>query len=176
MAYNLFMDYSKIKEKLLNLLKLFIYMAVFILSVVILLEVQWLAVTLLIFIAPFYLYAAYKFVRDMHQSNLDDIQEQLNIVQDTWIEDISNKVRNNWNLKSTKVVPYDNWDCRIYIQQDEDGNVLDAEIQECSIIDKRRANRIKKSLMKAVLKTSPLPRPEDETVFTRQIYFDFSKT
>jgi len=30
--------------------------------------------------------------------------------------------------------------------------------------------------VRAVLKTSPLPRPEDETVFTRQIYFDFSKT
>jgi hypothetical protein len=112
----------------------------------------------------------------MHQSNLDDIQEQLNLVQDTWIEDISNKVRNNWDLKSTKVVPYDNWDCRIYIQQDKDGNVLNTEIQECSIRDKRRANRIKKSLVSAVLKTSPLPRPEDETVFTRQIYFDFSKT
>ena len=112
----------------------------------------------------------------MHQSNLDDIQEQLNIVQDSWIMDISNKVRENWDLKSKKVVPYDRWDCRVYIQQDEDGNVLDTEIQECSITDKRKANRIKKSLVKAVLKTSPLPSPEDETVFTRQIYFDFSKT
>jgi hypothetical protein len=27
----------------------------------------------------------------------------------------------------------------------------------------------------AVLKTSPLPLPEDESVFTRQIYFGFSK-
>ena len=151
-------------------------MAVFILIMVIVQKVQWLGVILLLFIAPFCLYAAYEFFREMHQSNLDDIQEQLNIVQDSWIEDISNKVRDNWDLKSKKVVPYDRWDCRIYIQQDEDGNVLDAEIQECSITDKRRANRIKKSLEKAVLNTSPLPSPEDEAVFTRQIYFDFSKT
>ena len=138
--------------------------------------IPWLGVFLLILFTPIFIYEGYKFFKEMHQSNLDDIQEQLNMVQDTWIEDISNKVRDNWALKSNKVVPYDRWDCRIYIQQDEDSNVLDTEIQECSIRDKRRANRIKKSLIKAVLKTSPLPRPEDETVFTRQIYFDFSKT
>jgi hypothetical protein len=164
------------KGKLLNLLKIFTFIAVSILGIVIWQEIRWLGIILLIFMVPFYLYAAYEFFRDMHQSNLDDIQEQLNIVQDTWIEDISSKVRDNWDLKSNQVVPYDRWDCRVYIQQDDDGNVLDAEIQECSVRDKRRANRIKKSLVKAVLKTSPLPHPEDETVFTRQIYFYFSKT
>ena len=164
------------KEKLLNLLEICVFIAVSILGIVIWQEIRWLGIILLIFMVPFCLYAAYEFFRDMHQSNLDDIQEQLNIVQDTWIEDISSKVRDNWDLKSNKVVPYDRWDCRVYIQQDEDGNVLDTEIQECSIRDKRRATRIRKSLVRAVLKTSPLPRPEDETVFTRQIYFDFSKT
>ena len=164
------------KEKLLNFLEICLFIAAHILFYVIWLEIRWLGVILLILMAPFSLYAVYEFFRDMHQSNLDDIQEQLNIVQDSWIMDISNKVRENWDLKSKKVVPYDRWDCRVYIQQDEDGNVLDTEIQECSITDKRKANRIKKSLVKAVLKTSPLPSPEDETVFTRQIYFDFSKT
>ena len=164
------------KAKLLNLLEISVFIDVYILFFVIWLEIRWLGVILLILMAPFSLYAVYKFFRDMHQSNLDDIQEQLNIVQDSWIMDISNKIRENWDLKSKKVVPYDRWDCRVYIQQDEDGNVLDTEIQECSITDKRKANRIKKSLVKAVLKTSPLPSPEDETVFTRQIYFDFSKT
>ena len=138
--------------------------------------IPWLGIFLLILFTPIFVYEGYKFFKELHQSNLDDIQEQISLAQDTWIEDISNKVRDNWDLNSNKVVPYDRWDCRIYIQQDEDGNVLDTEIQECSIRDKRRANRIKKSLMKAVLKTSPLPHPEDETVFTRQIYFDFSKT
>jgi len=164
------------KAKLLNLLEISVFIAVNILFFVIWLEIRWLGVILLILMAPFSLYAVYEFFRDMHQSNLDDIQEQLNIVQDSWIMDISNKIRENWDLKSKKVVPYDRWDCRVYIQQDEDGNVLDTEIQECSITDKRKASRIKKSLVKAVLKTSPLPSPEDETVFTRQIYFDFSKT
>ena len=134
----------------------------------------WLGVFLLILFTPIFIYEGYKFFKEMHQSNLDDIQEQLNMVQDIWIEDISERVRNNWELNSTKVVPYNKWGCRIYIQQDEDGNVLDTEIQECSIRDKGRANRIKKSLIKAVLKTSPLPHPEDDNVFTRQIYFDFS--
>ena len=164
------------KEKLLYLLEICVFIAVHVLFFVIWHEIRWLGVILLFFIAPFSLYAVYEFFRDMHQSNLDDIQDQLNIVQDTWIEDISSKVRDNWDLKSNQVVPYERWDCRVYIQQDEDGNVLDAEIQECSVRDKRRANRIKKSLVKAVLKTSPLPHPEDETVFTRQIYFYFSKT
>jgi len=164
------------KEKLLYLLEICVFIAVHVLFFVIWHEIRWLGVILLFFIAPFSLYAVYEFFRDMHQSNLDDIQDHLNIVQDTWIEDISSKVRDNWDLKSNQVVPYDRWDCRVYIQQDEDGNVLDAEIQECSVRDKRRANRIKKSLVKAVLKTSPLPHPEDETVFTRQIYFYFSKT
>ncbi len=164
------------KNILSNTIELFKSILFFIIGMAIWFYVPWLGAILLIIFTPIFLYEIYKFFKEMHQSNLDDIQEQLNIVQDTWIEDISNKVRNNWNLKSTKVVPYDNWDCRIYIQQDKDGNVLNTEIQECSIRDKRRANRIKKSLVSAVLKTSPLPRPEDETVFTRQIYFDFSKT
>ena len=134
----------------------------------------WLGVFLLILFTPIFIYEGYKFFKEMHQSNLDDIQEQISLAQDTWIADISDQVRDNWDLNSTKVVPYSKWGCRIYIQQDEDGNVLDTEIQECSIRDKRRANRIKKSLIKAVLKTSPLPYPKDETAFTRQIYFDFS--
>ena len=161
------------KEKLLNLLEICVFIAVSILGIVIWQEIRWLGITLIIIMAPFYCYAAYEFFKEMHQSNLDDIQEQVNIAQDIWVEDISNEVRDNWDLKSTTVVPYDRWNCRIYIQQDEDGNVLDTEIQECSIIDKRRANRIKKSLLRAVLKTSPLPRPEDKAVFIRQIYFNF---
>ena len=165
-----------IKEKLLDILKLLMLSAFYILFIVIWQEIRWLGVILLFFLAPLLCYGVYEFFKDMHQSNLDDIQEKLNIVQDTWIDDISSKVRENWDLKSKKVVPYDRWDCRIYIQQDEDGNVLDTEIQDCTITDKRRANRIKKSLEKAVLNTSPLPLPEDENVFTRQIYFDFSKT
>ena len=164
------------KEKLSNLLEICVFIALNILFYVIWHEMRWLGIILLFFIVPLSLYAVYEFFREMHQSNLDDIQEQLNIVQDSWIEDISNKVRDNWNLKSKKVIPYDRWNCRIYIQQDEYGNVLDTEIQECTITDKRRANRIKKSLEKAVLNTSPLPLTEDENVFTRQIYFDFSKT
>ena len=164
------------KEKLLNIFEIFASIAFVILFVVIWEEIRWLGIILMIFFAPLLLYSIYDICREIHQSNLDDIQEQLNKVQDTWIDDISNKVRENWDLKTKKVIPYDRWNCRIYIQQDEDGNVLETEIQECTVTDKRRANRIKKSLEKAVLNTSPLPRPEDETVFTRQIYFDFSKT
>ena len=33
--------------------------------------------------------------------------------------------------------------------------------------------KVIKSLLNAVLKTSPLPLPEDKAVFTRQIYFNF---
>ena len=164
------------KRKLSNLVEIFASIAFAILFVVIWEEIRWLGIILMIFFTPLIFYSIYDICREIHQSNLDDIQEQLNKVQDTWIDDISNKVRENWDLKTKKVIPYDRWNCRIYIQQDEDGNVLDTEIQECTVTDKRRANRIKKSLEKAVLNTSPLPRPEDETVFTRQIYFDFSKT
>ena len=164
-------------KKLFSNVKELMKFVLFFISVILIWSyIPWLAIILLIIISPVLIYDTDKLFREAHQSNLDDIQEQLNIVQDSWIEDISNKVRENWDFKSKKVVPHDRWDCRIYIQQDEDGNVLDTEIQECSISDKRRANRIKKSLEKAVLSTSPLPLPEDETVFTRQIYFDFSKT
>ena len=163
-----------IKEKLLNGLKLVLLTAFYMLLIVIWQEVRWLGIILLIILAPFFGYLIYEIFKDMHQSNLDDIQEQLNMVQDNWIEDISERVRNNWELKSNKVIPYNKWNCRIYIQQDDIGNVINTEIQECSIKDKRRANRMKKSLEKAVLKTSPLPLPEEENVFTRQIYFDFS--
>ena len=162
------------KEKLMHVLKLVLLTAFYLLFIVIWQEIRWLGIILLIIMVPFFSFVIYEIFKDMHQSNLDDIQEQLNMVQDSWIEDISERVRNNWELKSNKVIPYSKWDCRIYIQHDEGGNVLNTEIQECSIQDKRRANRMKKSLEKAVLKTSPLPLPEEENVFTRQIYFDFS--
>ena len=136
--------------------------------------IPWFGIFLLILYTPIFVHEGYKFFKELHKSNLDDIQEQISLAQDTWLADISDQVRDNWELNTSKVIPYSKWGCRIYIQQDEDGNVLDTEIQECSIRDKRRANRIKKSLIKAVLKTSPLPHPEDETAFTRQIYFDFS--
>ena len=162
------------KSILSNTVQLIKFVFFLILGVLIWKELPWLGAIFLIIFTPLFLYDIYSFFREIHQSNLNDIQEQLNKVQDTWIEDISNKIRNNWELNSKKVTPYSKWDCRIYIQQDRDGNVLDTEIQDCSISDKRRANLIKKSLVKAVLKTSPLPHPVDETVFIRQIYFDFS--
>ena len=163
-----------IKEKLLNVFKLVLLTAFYFFLIVIWQEIRWLGIILVIIMVPFFSFVIYEIFKEMHQSNLDDIQEQLNMIQDSWIDDISDRVRNNWELKSNKVIPYSKWDCRIYIQQDKDGNVLNTEIQECSIKDKRRANRMKKSLEKAVLKTSPLPLPEEENVFTRQIYFDFS--
>ena len=168
------MTINNIREKFFNVLQLVLLTAFYLLFIVIWQEIRWLGITLLIIMVPFFSFVIYEIFKDMHQSNLDDIQEQLNMVQDSWIEDISERVRNNWELKSNKVIPYSKWDCRIYIQQDQDGNVLNTEIQECSIKDKRRANRMKKSLEKAVLKTSPLPLPEEENVFTIQIYFDFS--
>ena len=94
-----------IKEKLFNLFEISVFIAAHVLFFVIWHEIPWLGVILLFLIAPFSLYATYEFFREMHQSNLDDIQEQLNIVQDNWIKDISNKVRGNWDLKSNKVIP-----------------------------------------------------------------------
>mgnify|MGYP000141359744 CR=1 FL=1 len=139
--YNVVMQFMK--EKLLDILKLLMLSAFYILFIVIWQEIRWLGIILLIIMSPLFCYIVYEIFKDLHQSNLDDIQEQLNMVQDTWIEDISNKVRKNWDVKSKKVVPYDRWNCRIYIQQDEDGNVLDTEIQECSIRDKKRARNKK---------------------------------
>ena len=114
---------QSMKKLLYNSIELFKSILFFIICMAIWFYVPWLGTILLIIISPVILYEVYKFFKELHQSNLDDIREQLNIVQDTWIEDISNEVRDNWDLKSTKVVPYDRWNCRIYIQQDEDGNV-----------------------------------------------------
>ena len=130
------------KNILSSTIELFKFAFFFILGILIWHEIRWLGIILLIFYAPLFFYSIYDILREIHQCNLDDIQEQLNSVQDTWIDDISNKVRENWDLKTKKVIPYDRWNCRIYIQQDDDGNVLDTEIQECTVTDKRRANRI----------------------------------
>ena len=159
------------KEIITHAIKCILFYSIFI---AIWYYIPWFGIFLLILYTPIFVHEGYKFFKELHKSNLDDIQEQISLAQDTWLADISDQVRDNWELNTSKVIPYSKWGCRIYIQQDEDGNVLDTEIQECSIRDKRRANRIKKSLIKAVLKTSPLPHPEDETAFTRQIYFDFS--
>ena len=164
---------KKILTKTIELIN-FVFLNIFVIAIWILIWqiIPWFGIVLLIFIAPILIYEAYKFFKEIHQSNLNDIQEELNIAQDIWIEDISDRIRNNWDLNRTKVTPYNKWGCRIYIQQDKYGNVLETEIQECTIRDKRKANSIKKSLIKAVFKTSPLPMPEDDKVFVRQIFFN----
>ena len=52
------------KEKLLNLLEISVFIAVYILFFVIWHEIRWLGVILLFFIAPFSLYATYEFLKD----------------------------------------------------------------------------------------------------------------
>jgi hypothetical protein len=115
------------KKLLYNSIELFKSILFFIICIAIWFYIPWLATILLIIISPVLIYETDKLFREVHQSNLDDIQEQLNIVQDSWIEDISDRVRKNWDLNRTKVTPYNKWDCRIYIQQDEQ-----AKFSRCS--------------------------------------------
>ena len=97
------------KELLSNAVELIKFTLFFISIILIWSYIPWLAIILLIIISPVLFYETDKLFREVHQNNLDDIQEQLNIVQDQCIEDISNKVRKNLNFKNERKAVFWNY-------------------------------------------------------------------
>ena len=75
----------------------------------------------------------------------------------------------------------DNWSCNVLINQAVNGAVEAVKILECDIgnkenlaMSKSKEHAFAASIRRAVFKSSPLPLPQDQTVFDKEIMFKFS--
>jgi len=93
----------------------------------------------------------------------------LNELKVSYINQIANRVRENWRYDSAE----DNWNCQVYILQSDNGTVESVNLQSCEIDDSAKAKSFKDSIERAVYKASPLPTAPDESVFDREVFFDF---
>lgn len=95
-----------------------------------------------------------------------EAQQNLDKARGNWIAAIRQKVIQNWNeLPST---PTD-LDCFIKITQLPSGQVVSTEMQQCNADP-----AVRESIITAINKASPLPTPEDPSVFSREITFEFA--
>jgi hypothetical protein len=104
--------------------------------------------------------------RDLDKEAQEDILDELKL---SYINQIANRVRENWRYNSAE----DNWNCQVYILQSDNGTVESVNLQSCEIDNSARARSFKDSIERAVYKSSPLPTAPDESVFNREIFFDF---
>ncbi|HEX5314900.1 MAG TPA: cell envelope integrity protein TolA [Gammaproteobacteria bacterium] len=83
-----------------------------------------------------------------------------------WTAAIKAKVNSNWN-RPPSTPP--GLDCFVKITQLPDGEVVSAVVQQCN-----GDAAVRQSVQTAILKSSPLPIPDDPSVFQRTITFEFN--
>ena len=96
----------------------------------------------------------------------EDILNELKI---NYINRIASRVKSFWRYQGAE----DSWNCQVYILQDMNGVVETVNLQSCDIGDSAKAKSFRDSIERAVYKASPLPTAPDESVFDREVFFDF---
>jgi colicin import membrane protein len=85
--------------------------------------------------------------------------------QALWSDAISRHVARNWTRPSSVSADFQ---CTVRVQQLPDGTVVQARIvKSCGTA------QLDKSVEDAVFRSSPLPRPQDPSVFERELIIDF---
>ena len=97
------------------------------------------------------------------------IEKHLNILKTTYINDIAESVKREWNYQGAK----DGWGCDVRVVQDENGVVQEFDVNNCIIDESYRKALFINSIEKAVLKASPLPVAPDKSIFDSEIIFKF---
>ena len=97
------------------------------------------------------------------------IDNHLNILKSTYINNIAESVKREWNYQGAK----DDWVCDVRLIQDEKGVVKEVDINNCIIDESYRETLFIKSIEKAILKASPLQVAPDKSVFESEIKFQF---
>ncbi|MGH8427774.1 MAG: cell envelope integrity protein TolA [Gammaproteobacteria bacterium] len=83
-----------------------------------------------------------------------------------WVAAIMDKVNSNWN-RPPSTPP--GLDCFVKITQLPNGQVVSAVVQQCN-----GDAAVEQSVRTAIYKSSPLPIPDDPSVFQREIIFEFA--
>ena len=103
-------------------------------------------------------------------------KDNLSSLRSAYVNNIAARVRTFWRYQGAE----DNWNCDVYVQQDENGNVESVYVQQCDTsgsnasMSDEKARVFRSSIERAVYKSSPLPAAPDDNVFAREISFKFS--
>lgn len=92
-------------------------------------------------------------------------QQQMSKARGNWIAAITDRVTRSW-IRPPDTPP--GLDCYVKITQLPSGQVTGAEMQKCN-----GDQAVQQSIITAVYKASPLPTPDDPSVFSRVITFEF---
>jgi putative phage-type endonuclease len=87
----------------------------------------------------------------------------------SYINNIAIEIRDNWHFFGAE----DEWFCNVYVQQNNNGIVQDVNIQNCNMEESDKSNAFKRSIERAVYKSSPLPLSPDKEVFDTEILIKF---
>ena len=100
----------------------------------------------------------------------DGLNEQQKLLQSTWVNNISARVKTFWRYQGAE----DDWWCNVYVSQKRNGEVKAVDVGKChNMGDTSRAQTFKNSLKRSVYKSSPLPSAPDDSVFEEEIMFTF---
>jgi hypothetical protein len=102
---------------------------------------------------------------------------QLNIIKSPYIKSVEANIKSFWRYQGAE----DHWSCDVLISQAVKGAVEAVKILGCDIgnnenpaMSKSKAQAFGASIRRAAFRSSPLPLPQDEAVFDKEIMFKFS--
>jgi len=98
------------------------------------------------------------------------IEDQLNLLQNAYINNIAARVKSFWRYQSAE----DDWTAEVYVVQDRDGNVIAVDVKNANVGNSNLAKSFMNSIERAVNKASPFPAAPDDAVFDSEIYLIFS--
>jgi len=101
---------------------------------------------------------------------------QINTTNSPYIKSIKAKIKSFWQYDEAS----DNWSCVVLISQARNGAIEGVKILGCDInsnenssMSKNKAQAFGNSIRRAVFKSSPLPLPEDEAKFEKELIIKF---
>jgi len=105
-------------------------------------------------------------------SEVEKNSSQMSALKSPYIKSVEANIKAFWRYEAAK----DSWSCDVLINQAENGAVEGVKILGCDLpaMSKSNAKAFGASIRRAVFKSSPLPLPQDEEAFDKEIVFKFS--
>ena len=101
---------------------------------------------------------------------------QINTSNSPYIKSINAKIKSFWRFDEAS----DDWSCNVLINQAQNGAIEGVKILACDIgnnenssASKSKAQAFGNSIRRAVFKSSPLPLPQDEVDFKKELIIKF---
>ena len=99
----------------------------------------------------------------------EDSMMDINNKRREYVTTLANHIKANWAYIGSQ----EGWNCGAHILQNKKGEIQSSKIQLCKVTDKSKLKSFKKSLEKAIFKSSPLPLPGNDDIFENELLINF---